>query len=261
MLVVANQQRSALRQPGQGSLYYPATRFASAWPALSPTVITDRPDVGYVAMPLGYLVAGGIIVSFVETEVLLKPFRVGAFDDDRLDRRIEQFLIDDIGSGDDDPKWSPVTLDQERLLGAVLGAVSGVFPHIFSTKSSFAQSTICGLPSPVDRSELFAFFEQDGPDSLEDAVTAPPLEPAMNRAIIAEMPREFCSTDIQSGDGKWRRSSPTASLSEVDRHAPWVLPEHPPEDRLDPPPKVVVDFPNCIKRLFLSEGPSHPCFS
>ena len=186
MLVVANQQRSALRQPGQGSLYDPATGFAPAWPALPPAVFTDRPDVGYIAMPLGYLVSGGIIVSFVETEVLLKLLRVWAFDNDRLNRRLEQFLIDDIGSGDYDPKWSPVTLYQERLLGAVLGAVSGVFPHIFSTKSSFAQSTICGLPSPVDCSELFAFLEQDGPDSLEDAVAAPPLEPAMNRVIPAE---------------------------------------------------------------------------
>ena len=39
----------------------------------------------------------------------------------------------------------------------------------------------------MDASELFAFPQQDGPNLFEDAVAAPSLEPAMDRAIVAEM--------------------------------------------------------------------------
>ena len=45
---------------------------------------------------------------------------------DRLDCCLEQFLVHYVGSGDYCRKWSAVLLDQDRLLGAVLGAVGGV---------------------------------------------------------------------------------------------------------------------------------------
>src|SRR5271166_4965239 len=127
MLVVADQQCSAFRQPGQGSLHYPPAGLSSAGPALRATILTDWSDVRHVAMSFGYVMSCRVIVSLVEAQVLLELLGVGAFYHDCLDRRLEQFLINYVGSGDHHRKWSPITLDQDRLLGAVLGAVGGVF--------------------------------------------------------------------------------------------------------------------------------------
>ena len=82
----------------------------------------------------------------------------GAFNDDGFNRCFEQLLVDYVGPGDYYREWSPVALCQDRLLGAVIGAVGGVFPHFFHTESRFAQLTICCLPAPVDRFELFTTY-------------------------------------------------------------------------------------------------------
>ena len=116
----------------------------------------------------------------VEAKVLFAARRVGPFDDDRLDRCFEQLLVHYVGSGNHHREWSSVLLDQDRLLGAVLGAVGRVLPYVFPAKSSFAQSAVCCLPPPIDDSELVAFAQQDGPDLLEDSVATPPLEPTMD---------------------------------------------------------------------------------
>src|ERR1700675_588229 len=178
MLVVADQQCSAFRQPGQGSLHYPPAGPSSGGPALRATILTERLDVRHVAMSFGYVMSCPVVVSLVEAQVLHELLGVGAFDHDCLDRCLEQFLIYYVGSGDHHRERSAITLDQDRLLGAVLGAVGGVFPHVLSAESSFAQSAVCCLPAPMYSSKLSAFFQQDGPDLLEDPVATPSLEPA-----------------------------------------------------------------------------------
>ena len=125
MLVVADQQCSAFRQPGQGSLHYPPAGLSSSGPALRATILTDRPDVGHVAMSFGCIMPSRVVIPSVEAQILLKLLGVGAFDDDCLDRCLEQFLIHYVGSGDHHPEWPPITLDQYRLLGAVLGVLAG----------------------------------------------------------------------------------------------------------------------------------------
>ena len=90
-------------------------------------------------MPLGYFMSGRVVIPLVEAQVLLKLLGVGAFDHDCLDRGLEQFLIYYVGSSDHYREWSPVTLDQDRLLGAVLAAVGGVFPYVLAAESSFVE--------------------------------------------------------------------------------------------------------------------------
>ena len=100
----------------------------------------------------------GICTVSVGAKVLLATPRVGAFNDDGFNRCFEQLLVDYVGPGDYYRERSQVALRQDRLLGAVIGAVGGVFPHFFHTESRFAQLTICCLPAPVDRFELFTTY-------------------------------------------------------------------------------------------------------
>ena len=96
-------------------------------------------------------------------------------------------------------------------------------------------------------SELFAFLQQDGPNLLEDAVAAPSLEPAMDRAIIAEMLGKFVpltsGAEAEDGavDGRSPVDSRATAMSLGLRRS--ILQE----DRLNPLPELVVDFPDCIK--------------
>jgi len=88
-----------------------------------------------------------------------------------------------------------------------------VFSHVLSAEASFAQSTVCCLPAPIYSSELAAFLEQDGPNPLEDPVATPSLEPAMDRAIVAEMHRKFVplTSRSEAEDGAVDGRSPVDS--------------------------------------------------
>jgi len=53
-----------------------------------------------VAGVLGGRVSGRVVVALVEAEVLCEFAGVGSFDDDRLDRRFEQFGVVGVGAGE-----------------------------------------------------------------------------------------------------------------------------------------------------------------
>src|SRR5271157_5726698 len=131
MLVVTDQDRPALRQPCQRPLHHPAPCLATPGKPLLPAVLTDRPDVADVPFLLGHLMPGGIVVPLVQAQVLLDLLGVGPLDDDRLDRRLQQLLIDDVRSGDHYPERATVAVGQHTLLGPRLASVGGVFPHLF----------------------------------------------------------------------------------------------------------------------------------
>jgi hypothetical protein len=92
-------------------------------------------------------------------------------------------------------------------------------------------------------------------------MAAPALEPTVNRAVIAEVLGELVplASGAEAEDDTVDRRSPinpaasTVGLGLRRR----ILPE----DRLDPSPEFVIDFPDRIKGLILSVGPSHPCVS
>jgi hypothetical protein len=126
MLLVAAQQRPALRQPGQRPLHHPAAGLAAPGAALGPPVRTDRPDVVDVPVRVDHLMPGGRIVPLVQAQVLLDLFGVGPLDHDRLDGRLQELRVVDVGPGDHDPQRPAVALDQQALLGAVLAAIRRV---------------------------------------------------------------------------------------------------------------------------------------
>lgn len=63
----------------------------------------------------------------------------------------------------------------------------GFLPVFFPPEPGLAQHPVGRLPLPVHRPELVARLDQHCPDLLEDPVPAPPLEPAVHRAVVAEL--------------------------------------------------------------------------
>src|SRR6516165_493899 len=61
----------------------------------------------------------------------------------------------------------------------------GFLPTFFPPEPGLAQHPVGRLPLPVHAAQLVTFPDQHGPDLLECAVAAPPLEPAVDRAVVA----------------------------------------------------------------------------
>jgi hypothetical protein len=113
----------------------------------------------------------------------------------------------------------------------------------------------------VHGSELFAFLKQGRPDPLEDAVAAPSLKPAVDRAVVAEMLGELVplASGSEAEDDSVDGGPPVDSGATAMGLGLWRGIR--PQNRLDPLAEVVVNFPDCIKGFILSMGPYHPCVS
>src|SRR5512143_2556564 len=252
MLIVTDQDRPALRQPRRGSLHHPATGLAAARATLWPPVLTDRADVADVAALLDHLMPGRVVAPLVPAQVLLDLPRVGPLDDDRLHRRLQELHVGHIGPGADHPERAAVALDQQALLGARLAPVGGGLARLFPPEPGLAQHPVGRLPLPVHRPELVARLDQHCPDLLEDPVPAPPLEPAVHRAVVAELLGELVplTAAAEAEDDPVERRPP------VDPLAAAVTPGRRrcvlPQERLDPLPEPVGDLPDGFQRLGFS---------
>jgi hypothetical protein len=133
-------------------------------------------------------------------------------------------------------------------------------PTFFPPEPGLAQHPVGGLPFPVHSAEFVARFHKYRPNPLEDAVSAPALEPTMNRTIVAKMLGQLVPLTAAAE----AENDAIDGFSPVDSRAPslgvrrWRIF---PKKRLNSLPMFVVDFPNRIKGPDLSAGPSHPCFS
>jgi hypothetical protein len=117
------------------------------------------------------------------------------------------------------------------------------------------------LPLPVHRPEVVAFLDQHGPDLLQDAVSAPSLEPAMDRAIVAELLGEL----VPLAAAAEAEDDPVEGRPQVDARSPavllgrwWGILQ---KDRLDPLPEAVGGFPDGLQRLGVTLRPGHGCDS
>src|SRR4051794_29735512 len=84
------------------------------------------------------------------------------------------------------PSGPPSASTSTLFLVPTLPRSVGFGPVFFPPEPGLAQHPVGALPLPVHRPDLVALLDQDGPHLLEDAVAAPPLEPAMDRAVVAE---------------------------------------------------------------------------
>jgi site-specific DNA recombinase len=116
---------------------------------------TNRGDVRRVAVIDAGEVAKVVVVGFVEGQVLLEVrFGFRSLQDDGFDGRREELGIRDVRPGDLDRERAAVGLDQEALLHAGLGAISGVGAHALPPRRAFpsAQSAACHSQSQPPRS-------------------------------------------------------------------------------------------------------------
>jgi hypothetical protein len=132
----------------------------------------------------------------------------------------------------------------------------GFLPVFFPPEPGLAQPAVGRLPLPIDRPEVVALLDQDGPDPGEDAVAAPPLEPAVDRAIVTEPLGQL----VPLASGPEAEDDAVEGRSKVDaRPAAVALGRRRSvlqEDRLDPSPEAVIDFPDGLQRFDSTFGPS-----
>ena len=132
----------------------------------------------------------------------------------------------------------------------------GFLPVFFPPEPGLAQPAVGRLPLPLHRPEVAALLDQDGPDPGEDAVAAPPLEPAMDRAIVAEP----LGQPVPLAPGAEAEDDAVEGRPQVDaRPAAVALGRRGgvlQQDRLDPSPEAVIDFPDGLQRFDRTFGPS-----
>src|SRR5579885_2949019 len=254
MLVVTDQQRPALRQPRQSPLHYPAAGLAPARPPTRAWALTVRPGVADVAVPFEDLTSRGVVVAGVQAKGLLDLAGVGSVDDHRPDRLIQQLEVQDVGPGDDGPRRPTIAVDHQALLGPRLGPVGGVRAGLLPAEAGLAQHPVGRLPLPVHRPEVVTLLDQHGPDPLEHAVAAPPLEPAVDRAIAAEAPGEL----VPLASGAESEDDPVDRPPPIDAGPAAVRPGRRrgivEKDRLDGSPEVIGEFPDRLPRLDVACG-------
>ena len=125
----------------------------------------------------------------------------------------------------------------------------GLGPAFSPPEAGLAQHPVGRLPLPLDRPQLVAFLDQDGPDLLEDPVLAPALEPAVDRAVIAEVLGEL----VPLAAGAEAKDDPVDRRPPVDPGATpiafgsrWCVLQ---EDRLDALPEGIADLPDSLRRF------------
>jgi hypothetical protein len=137
----------------------------------------------------------------------------------------------------------------------------GFLPVFFPPEPGLAQHPVGRLPLPVHRPEVVARLDQGRPDLLEDPVLAPPLEPAVHRAVVTELLGEL----VPLAAAPEAEDDPVERRPPVDPLAAAVLPGRRrgvlPQDRFDPLPEGVGDFPDGLQRLDLTLRPGQGCVS
>jgi hypothetical protein len=115
------------------------------------------------------------------------------------------------------------------------------------------------LPLPIDGPEVVALLDQGGPDPLEDAVAAPALEPAVHRAIVAEVPGQLvplaagAEAEDDAVEGRTQVDAGPAAVALGWRRG--VLQQ----DGFDPLPEAVIVFPDGLQRLDTTLRPGQGC--
>jgi hypothetical protein len=117
----------------------------------------------------------------------------------------------------------------------------GFLPVFFPPEPGLAQHRVGRLPLPLHPAEFVALGDQDRPDLLEDAAFDPALEPIVDGALGAEAFGELVplATASHPEDDRVDHLPPVGDPPARGLLGPELL-----EDRLDPSPELVGDFPD-----------------
>lgn len=128
LLLVAHQDRPALRQPAQRALHHPPPRRIAFLARDIEFLLTDASDVGDVVAFLRDLPGRVFVVAFVQAQMLIGRLFSGfpTLDDDGIEGGLEKLEVGHVRSGHHHRQRSPVGLDQEGALYPVFAPVGGV---------------------------------------------------------------------------------------------------------------------------------------
>src|SRR5512135_850576 len=242
LLVVAHQDRTALAQPGHRPLHHPPPRLAPAGPPTRTPILPDRTDVPDVTPTFDHLMSGRVVVAGVQAPVLLDLIRLRPLHHDRLDRRLQDQVVVDIGPGDYRPQRSALAIDDHTPLGARLGPIRRVGADIIpAAEAGLGHRRVSRLPLPLDAPQLVARGDQQGQDPGHHAALVPALEPVVDGALGPEAARQL----VPLAAGPHAKDDPVEGGPPVGRAAAGGLPgPELAEDRADPPPQLLRDLPD-----------------
>ena len=123
LLVVAYQYGSALGQPAQGAFHHPPSGGVGFCAPLVPLLLPNAPDMRTVLVGGNGPVACGIVIAFVQAQVL-SP--LGTRDCYAFQGRSQEFRVMHVGSSHRYAEGSACCVDQEALLAAGFAPVGGV---------------------------------------------------------------------------------------------------------------------------------------
>src|SRR3954452_4039966 len=122
----------------------------------------------------------------------------------------------------------------------------GFLPTFFPPEPGLAQHRVGRLPLPLDPAELVALGDEHRPDAPEHPAGGPPLEPVVDGALGPEPLGQLVplAPAPHPEDDAVDHLPPVGDLAAGRLLGPEVQ-----EDRLDPTPKVIRDFPDRSERL------------
>ena len=124
----------------------------------------------------------------------------------------------------------------------------GFLPTFFPPEPGLTQPAVGGLPFPLDAPKFVALADQNRPDLLHHAAGTPALKPVVDGALGSELAGQLVplATGPHPEDDAVEDQPPVGVVPAREFPRPELL-----EDRLDPQPQVVGDFPNRGQRLGL----------
>src|SRR4051794_11780481 len=139
------------------------------------------------------------------------------------------------------PSGPPAPSTRILFLVPFLPRSVGFLPTFFPPEPGLAQHRVGRLPLPLDPAELVALGHEHGPDPLEYSAGGPPLEPVVDGALGPEPLGHLVplAPAPHPEDDAVDHLSPVGDPAAGRLHGPEVQ-----EDRLDPPPQLVGDFPH-----------------
>src|SRR3954451_17473209 len=128
LLLVAHQDRSALREPAQCPLHHPPPRRVALLACvLVEPLLADPADVRHVVPIPHHLPRGLVVVAFVQTQVLRSFFGgLRTLDHDCVKRGGQQLVVAHVRPGNHYSQRSSVGLDQQGAFHPILAPVGGI---------------------------------------------------------------------------------------------------------------------------------------
>jgi len=189
LLVVANQETSAPRQPRERPLHHPPPGLVSLGAVTGLVLLADPSDVGSRLGIDRRLPTRRVVLPLVQTQVWrVLGCGLGPRHHDGLDRRPQHLAVGDVGARDGQPQQPTLGFHQHRLLGALVAAIRRVFAHIFPPEAGLTQPAVGGLPFPLHAPKFVALawvpLGSRGPQSPGRSAAASQVDRSQHASML-----------------------------------------------------------------------------